>query len=168
MEHPDYQAVASVGNTPEIPEEHETSVNSLVPVRVAVPGPLPPVSPTIELPSTSNLPALPELLSPQLRSLFSSPADARSQDAIEFPSVPRNWGKPEAEKPEVSSQLPNQPMPNTPEEGTFYDLKQRISARLECLLCIEIMLPPIVLCSNGHMICDKCRPKLEKCPLCRY
>jgi E3 ubiquitin-protein ligase SIAH1 len=29
------------------------------------------------------------------------------------------------------------------------------------------MTPPIILCHNGHTICNTCRPKLEICPKCR-
>jgi E3 ubiquitin-protein ligase SIAH1 len=29
------------------------------------------------------------------------------------------------------------------------------------------MVPPIILCVNGHNICDICRPKIPVCPTCR-
>ena len=57
--------------------------------------------------------------------------------------------------------------PSTAEEETFDFLKWRLHAQLECLLCVEIMVPPIMVCKNGHMICHNCRPKLDRCPLCR-
>lgn len=28
-------------------------------------------------------------------------------------------------------------------------------------------MPPIILCVNGHNICDTCRPKIRQCPICR-
>jgi formylmethanofuran dehydrogenase subunit E len=90
------------------------------------------------------------------------------EDATEFPPMKRTWGKPEARRSAECSQPPNRPMPDIPEEETFDLLKWRLNAQLECLLCIEMMMPPIVVCFNGHMICDNCRPKLDKCPLCRY
>ncbi|PNF19740.1 hypothetical protein B7P43_G14755 [Cryptotermes secundus] len=58
-------------------------------------------------------------------------------------------------------------MPQTRKEETFDVLKRWISTQLECLLCVEIMTPPIVVCSNGHMICNNCKPKLDKCHFCR-
>jgi E3 ubiquitin-protein ligase SIAH1 len=32
---------------------------------------------------------------------------------------------------------------------------------------MEYMRPPIILCVNGHNICDICRAKLANCPTCR-
>ncbi|PSN32493.1 E3 ubiquitin-protein ligase SIAH1 [Blattella germanica] len=29
------------------------------------------------------------------------------------------------------------------------------------------MKPPITMCTNGHNVCSKCRPRLFKCPICR-
>jgi E3 ubiquitin-protein ligase SIAH1 len=29
------------------------------------------------------------------------------------------------------------------------------------------MVPPITLCTNGHNICHKCRPQMDKYPTCR-
>lgn len=37
----------------------------------------------------------------------------------------------------------------------------------ECPVCYEYVLPPILQCSNGHLVCSDCRPKLEQCPTCR-
>jgi E3 ubiquitin-protein ligase SIAH1 len=33
---------------------------------------------------------------------------------------------------------------------------------------MEYMTPPIMLCQNGHNICNTCRPNLETCPTCRH
>ena len=38
---------------------------------------------------------------------------------------------------------------------------------LECPVCMEYMLPPITLCENGHSVCNTCRQKLHKCPVCK-
>ena len=38
---------------------------------------------------------------------------------------------------------------------------------LECPVCMEYMVPPIKLCSNGHNICSRCRRRVEWCPTCR-
>jgi len=47
------------------------------------------------------------------------------------------------------------------------DLEQSLLSELECPVCIEYMVPPIILCANGHSICDICRPKIPHCPTCR-
>jgi hypothetical protein len=38
---------------------------------------------------------------------------------------------------------------------------------LECPVCMEYMVPPIKLCTNGHNICSKCRESVTWCPICR-
>ena len=38
---------------------------------------------------------------------------------------------------------------------------------LECPVCMEFMMPPIMMCHNGHNICSNCRFKLKKCPTCK-
>jgi len=38
---------------------------------------------------------------------------------------------------------------------------------LECPVCMEYMVPPIWLCTNGHNICSKCRQSVQCCPTCR-
>ena len=38
---------------------------------------------------------------------------------------------------------------------------------LECPVCMEYMVPPIHLCTNGHNICSKCRERVQLCPTCR-
>ena len=38
---------------------------------------------------------------------------------------------------------------------------------IECPVCIEYMVPPIKLCTNGHNICKKYRESVECCPTCR-
>jgi E3 ubiquitin-protein ligase SIAH1 len=47
------------------------------------------------------------------------------------------------------------------------DLEKSLFRNLECPVCMEYMTPPIILCHNGHNICNTCRPKLENCPKCR-
>ena len=44
-----------------------------------------------------------------------------------------------------------------------------MSKLLECPICLEEMRPPrrIFQCSNGHVICGSCRPRLASCPYCR-
>ena len=38
---------------------------------------------------------------------------------------------------------------------------------LECPVCMQYMVPPIKLCTNGHNICSKCRERVQRCPTCR-
>jgi len=38
---------------------------------------------------------------------------------------------------------------------------------LECPVCLEYMVPPIKLCTNGHNICTNCRWRVPCCPTCR-
>merc|ERR1712179_309885 len=38
---------------------------------------------------------------------------------------------------------------------------------LECPVCLEVACSPIFMCSEQHLICSTCRPKLSKCPECR-
>jgi hypothetical protein len=38
---------------------------------------------------------------------------------------------------------------------------------LECPVCMEYMVPPIKLCTNGHNICNRCRESVKLCPTCR-
>ena len=47
------------------------------------------------------------------------------------------------------------------------DLEQSLLCELECPVCTEYMVPPIILCANGHNICDICRPRIPQCPNCR-
>lgn len=42
-----------------------------------------------------------------------------------------------------------------------------VAKLLECPVCYDIVLPPIVLCSGGHHVCNTCRPQLQTCPTCR-
>ena len=38
---------------------------------------------------------------------------------------------------------------------------------LECPVCLEVASSPIFMCSEQHLICSTCRPKLSNCPECR-
>ena len=38
---------------------------------------------------------------------------------------------------------------------------------MECPVCMEYMVPPIRLCTNGHTIRSKCRGRVTCCPTCR-
>lgn len=44
---------------------------------------------------------------------------------------------------------------------------QELAALFECPVCFDYVLPPIMQCSSGHLVCSQCRPKLQVCPTCR-
>lgn len=37
----------------------------------------------------------------------------------------------------------------------------------ECPVCSDSVLPPIVQCRNGHLVCSSCRENVDTCPVCR-
>jgi len=43
-----------------------------------------------------------------------------------------------------------------------------IEAELECPICFELSRPPVYQCPEGHIICHRCRPKVTRCPVCRF
>ena len=46
--------------------------------------------------------------------------------------------------------------------------EEYIKCLLECPVCSEpIKSTPIHQCTNGHIVCKSCIPKLENCPICR-
>ena len=46
-------------------------------------------------------------------------------------------------------------------------LDEALLKELECPVCMEYMVPPIKLCTNGHNICSRCRGRVTFCPTCR-
>lgn len=42
-----------------------------------------------------------------------------------------------------------------------------LASLFECPVCFEYVLPPILQCQSGHLVCSNCRPKLNCCPTCR-
>ena len=39
---------------------------------------------------------------------------------------------------------------------------------MECPVCMEVpRSAPIYQCRNGHLLCKKCQPKVQACPICR-
>ena len=46
-------------------------------------------------------------------------------------------------------------------------LDEVLLSDLECPVCMQYMVPPIKLCTNGHSICSKCRDRVQRCPTCR-
>lgn len=54
-------------------------------------------------------------------------------------------------------------MANDAERGE----KKVLLDELECIVCNEIMAPPIYSCTIGHSVCCQCRNKIDKCPTCQ-
>ena len=47
-------------------------------------------------------------------------------------------------------------------------LPERILERLQCPVCyLPILKGQISTCSNGHIVCNTCKPQLQCCPVCR-
>merc|ERR1712037_773667 len=42
-----------------------------------------------------------------------------------------------------------------------------LASLFECPVCFGYVLPPILQCHAGHLVCSNCRPKLTCCPTCR-
>lgn len=42
-----------------------------------------------------------------------------------------------------------------------------LTALFECPVCFDYVLPPILQCQAGHLVCNTCRQKLSCCPTCR-
>ncbi|XP_027970895.1 E3 ubiquitin-protein ligase SIAH1-like [Eumetopias jubatus] len=42
-----------------------------------------------------------------------------------------------------------------------------LASLFECPVCFDYVLPPILQCHSGHLVCTACRPKLTSCPTCR-
>lgn len=61
--------------------------------------------------------------------------------------------------------LPRPPKPGQTRGGS---LEEGVLSVLECPVCFEYMTPPIIMCENGHNICDPCKAKCHSvCPTCR-
>ena len=68
---------------------------------------------------------------------------------------------------------PLQLTPNTTAEKltSVLQVHENACRELECIVFIEVPLPPIEIfsCSNQHLLCAKCKinPAISKCPLCK-
>ena len=49
------------------------------------------------------------------------------------------------------------------------DVVDNLKSILECLVCFKTpkKTKTFGVCTNGHMICDECLPKVPACPMCR-
>lgn len=42
-----------------------------------------------------------------------------------------------------------------------------LASLFECPVCFDYVLPPILQCQNGHLVCQACRQMITTCPTCR-
>ncbi|CAI9180798.1 unnamed protein product [Rangifer tarandus platyrhynchus] len=42
-----------------------------------------------------------------------------------------------------------------------------LASLFECPVCFDYVIPPILQCHNGHLVCSDCWSKLTHCPTCR-
>jgi hypothetical protein len=55
-----------------------------------------------------------------------------------------------------------------PEKKFRKDTIANLLVSLECPVCMEVpRKAPIFGCHNGHLLCAKCQPKVDACPICR-
>lgn len=79
-------------------------------------------------------------------------------------SQKRGRGNNTGETSSASSSSSNQLSNLNTAPGTLTD---ELAALFECPVCFEVVLPPIMQCQVGHLVCASCRPKLSCCPTCR-
>jgi len=105
---------------------------------------LPKFYPAPDFPAESTLPESPENLEVwYVRELL------KLQQRREIRQKARTAKRPELSGSDVPGTLDD--------DETFDVLQWRLHAQLECLLCVETMVPPTMVCKNGHMICHNCR-----------
>jgi hypothetical protein len=47
------------------------------------------------------------------------------------------------------------------------EMENHLDKLLECPVCFEVILPPIMSCVEGHSWCQSCHASLQRCPVCR-
>lgn len=48
------------------------------------------------------------------------------------------------------------------------EVASELASVFECPVCLDLIMPPIVQCVNGHLLCSPCSMKISSvCPLCR-
>ena len=63
-------------------------------------------------------------------------------------------------------------MSKRPNSETEDDNSKRVKTSeindfINCVVCNEIILPPILQCAKGHLICSECKKHCNTCPQCR-
>ncbi|XP_054160776.1 E3 ubiquitin-protein ligase SIAH1A-like [Oppia nitens] len=52
-------------------------------------------------------------------------------------------------------------------QSSLATVNNELTALFECPVCFDYVLPPILQCQNGHLVCAQCRQKITCCPTCR-
>ncbi|XP_077312062.1 E3 ubiquitin-protein ligase SIAH1-like [Lithobates pipiens] len=65
--------------------------------------------------------------------------------------------------PAGTSQCPSQQVPALRE--TMASNNDLLSL-FECPVCLDYVIPPILQCQSGHLVCSNCCPRLTCCPIC--
>lgn len=52
------------------------------------------------------------------------------------------------------------------QDGTTFT-PDSVDSLFECPVCSDTVLPPILQCRNGHLLCSNCRKNVTSCPVCR-
>lgn len=52
------------------------------------------------------------------------------------------------------------------QEDAMTVMMSKVSKELECPVCMEIVVPPVRQCVNGHVTCSACAETLANCSLC--
>ncbi|KAB0346206.1 hypothetical protein FD755_024149 [Muntiacus reevesi] len=71
----------------------------------------------------------------------------------------------EREPTEPSDGAPSSP--TVPDQAGTTASTNDLARLFECPVCFDYVLPPILQCHNGHLVCNDCRRKLTRCPTCR-
>ena len=58
-------------------------------------------------------------------------------------------------------------MSTTPNSGSANPSNEGLLSLFECPVCFDYVLPPILQCHAGHLVCSNCRPQVTSCPTCR-
>ncbi|XP_038001708.1 E3 ubiquitin-protein ligase SIAH2 [Motacilla alba alba] len=66
-----------------------------------------------------------------------------------------------------ASPPPPPPPPLPPPQQQQQQQQQELTSLFECPICFDYVLPPILQCQAGHLVCKQCRQQLSLCPTCR-
>lgn len=69
----------------------------------------------------------------------------------------------EISKSETTTVSPNP----APAHSSANPANSELAALFECPVCFDYVLPPILQCQNGHLVCQACRQMITSCPTCR-
>ncbi|XP_053435087.1 E3 ubiquitin-protein ligase SIAH1-like [Nycticebus coucang] len=73
--------------------------------------------------------------------------------------------QPDRAQPDDPSQSP--PSQREPALPDTTPPSNDLRSLFECPVCFEYILPPILQCQHGHLVCNSCRQNLASCPTCR-